>query len=280
MLRFIDSGFLPVMDIPILNGRNFTDADDAKGQPVVIISQAFAHKYWPGEDAVGKYISILRDTPIAAKAVPRRVVAIVGNVRPAIDDDPLPTMYVSYKQMSFPSMQIVLLSRDAAGSALPIIRQAVQSVDPDQPVEDVESMGSVVRSELQPWRFALALLGGLAGLAILLTAIGLFAVVSYLVRERTKELGLRMAIGAGRSNVMKLVLSQSLRLALLGTGIGLALTFAIARLMTSMVYAIEPNDPITFVCVALTVAAISVLSAYIPARRAARIEPLEALREE
>ncbi|MFY9672926.1 MAG: FtsX-like permease family protein, partial [Terriglobales bacterium] len=226
------------------------------------------------------YISILRDTPVAAKAVPRRVVGVVGDVRAAIDDDPPLAMYVLYKQMSFPSMQIVLLSRDAAGSALPIIRQAVQSVDPEQPVEYVESMESVVREQLQPWRFALALLGGLAGLAILLTAIGLFAVVSYLVRERTKELGLRMAIGAGRNSVMKLVLRQSLKLALLGTGIGLALTFAIVRLMTSMVYAIEPNDPITFAGVAVAVAAVSVLAAYIPARRAARIEPLEALREE
>jgi putative ABC transport system permease protein len=279
-LRFIDSGFLPVMDIPILNGRNFTDADDADGQPVVIVSQSLAHKYWPGDGAVGKYISILRDTPTAAKAVPRRVVGVVGDVRAAIDDDPPPTMYVSYKQMSFPSMQIVVLSRDAAGSTLPIIRQAVQSVDPEQAVEHVESMESIVREQLQPWRFALVLLGGLAGLAILLTAIGLFAVVSYLVRERTKELGLRMAIGAGRSNVMKLVLRQSLKLALVGTGIGLALTFAIAGLMSSMVYAIEPNDPMTFAGVALVVATISVLAAYIPARRAARIEPLEALREE
>ncbi len=279
-LRFIDSGFLPVMDIPILNGRNFTDADDTKEQPVVIVSEAFAHKYWPGEDAIGKYISILRDTPTAAKSVPRRVVGMVGDVRPAIDDDPLPTIYVSYKQMSFPSMEIVLLSRDAAGSALPIIRRAVQSVDPEQPVEEIESMESVVRGELQPWRFALALLGGLAGLAILLTAIGLFAVVSYLVRERTKELGLRLAIGAGRNNVMKLVLSQSLKLALVGTGIGLALTFTVVHFMTSMVYGIEPNDPMTFAGVALTVAAISVLAAYIPACRAARIEPLEALREE
>jgi ABC-type antimicrobial peptide transport system permease subunit len=141
-------------------------------------------------------------------------------------------------------------------------------------------MESVVRGELQPWRFALALLGGLAGLAIVLTGVGLFAVVSYLVRERTKELGLRMAMGAPRSIVMKLVLGQSLRLALLGTGIGLALTFTVVHLMTSMVYGIRPNDPATFVIVAFLVASVSMLAAYVPARRAARIEPLAALREE
>lgn len=274
-LRFMDSGFLQVMNIPILNGRNFTDGDDANAQPVAIVSESFAHKYWPGEDAVGKYISILRDTP-----VPRRVVGIVGDVRATIEDDPPPTMYVSYKQMSFPSMQVVWLSRDASGVALATIRRAIQSVDPEQPVDDVGSMEEVVRDALDPWRFALWLLGGLAGVAIVLTAVGLFAVISYLVRERTKELGLRMAIGASRSNVMNLVLSQSLKLALFGTGIGLALTFTVVRLKTSMVYAIHPNDPATFVIVALSVAAISILAAYIPARRAARIEPLAALREE
>ena len=274
-LRFIDSGFLPVMNIPILNGRNFTDADDASAEPVAIVGESFAHEYWPGENAVGKYISILRDTP-----VPRRVVGVVRDVRATVEDDPPPTMYVSYKQMSFPSMQVVWLSRDASGSALATIRRAIQSVDPEQPVDDVGSMEGVVRDALDPWRFALWLLGGLAGVAIVLTAVGLFAVISYLVRERTKELGLRMAIGASPGNVMKLVLRQSLKLALLGTGIGLALTFTVVRLMTSMVYAIRPNDPATFLIVAFTVAAISVLAAYIPARRAARIEPLAALREE
>jgi len=119
-----------------------------------------------------------------------------------------------------------------------------------------------------------------AGLAIVLTGIGLFAVVSYLVRERTKELGLRMAIGASPGSVMKLVVSQSLKLALFGTGVGLALTFIIAHLMTSMVYGIHPNDPAVFLAVALSVAAVSVLAAYIPARRASRIEPMAALREQ
>jgi putative ABC transport system permease protein len=274
-LRFIDSGYLRVLNVPLLNGRNFTDADDAKAQPVTIVSESFAHKYWPGEDAIGKYITILRDP-----AVPRRVVGIVADVRSSVDEDLLPTMYVSYKQMPFQSMQLVLLSRDTSGSASAKIRQAIQSVDPEQPVDDVGSMESIVRDALQPWRFALSLLGGLAGLAVVLTGVGLFAVISYLVRERTKELGVRMALGASPGNVMKLVLSQSLKLALLGTGIGLALTFTVVRLMTSMVYAIDPNDPATFLVVALSVAAISILAAYVPARRAAQIEPLTALREE
>ena len=274
-LRFMDSGYLRVLNIPLLSGRNFTDADDAKAQPVAIVSESFAHKYWPGEDAIGHYITILRDP-----AVPRRVVGVVADVRSSVDEYLLPTMYVSYKQMTFQSMQIVLLSRDGSGAVLAKLRQAIQSVDPEQPVDDVGSMEEIVRDALQPWRFALALLGGLAGLAIVLTGVGLFAIISSLVRERTKELGVRMAIGASRGNVMKLVLMQSLKLALLGTAIGLALTFIIVRVMTTMVYAISPNDPATFLVVALSVAAISILAAYLPARRAAKIEPLAALREE
>jgi putative ABC transport system permease protein len=275
-MRFIDSGFLPVMNIPLLDGRNFSDADDLKSQAVTIVSESFAHKYWPNESAIGKYISIHLDSIEA----PRRIVGIVGDVRTSIEEEPSPTMYVSYKQMSFPSMQIVLRCRDASNCGLAEVRHAVQSVDPEQPVESVESMQSVVSDALGPWRFALSLLGGLAGLAAILSGVGLFAVVSYLVRERTKELGVRMAIGASRSNVMKLILTQSLKLAFLGTVTGLAITLVVTRVVTSMVYAIRPNDPATFIAVALGVAAISILAAYIPARRASRIEPGTALREQ
>src|ERR1700723_520677 len=237
------------MQIPVFDGRNFTDADDTHAQRVTIVSESLAHKYWPGESAVGKYISILRD-----KLVLCRIIGVVGDVRATVDDDPPPSIYVSYKQMSFPSMQIVLLSRDTSNSALARVRQGVQSVDPEQPVEYVDSMESIVRGTLDPWRFALSLLGGLAGLATVLTGVGLFAVVSYLVRERTKELGIRMAIGASRSDVMKLVFSQSLKLALIGSGIGFALTLLVARLMTSMVYAIHAKDPATFLAVAVFLA--------------------------
>jgi predicted permease len=274
-LRFVDSGFLPLLEIPILYGRNFTDEDDAHAQPVTLVSESFARKYWPGDSALGKYITILRDKP-----VPSRVVGVVADVRATIEDDPPPSIYVSYKQMSFPSMQIVLRMRDPSGSALPLVKQAVQSVDPDQPVEDIASMKSIVHEALDPWRFAVSLLGGLAGIATVLTGVGLFAVVSYLVRERTREVGVRMAIGATRGDVMKLVLRQSLKLSLLGTVIGFGLTLSVTRLMTSLTYAIRPNDPAIFLAVVIFVAVISILAAYIPARRAAGIQPLAALRED
>ena len=274
-LRFIDSGFLPLMNVPLLEGRNFSDADDKNAQPVVIVGQSFARKYWPNEDPVGKSISILREN-----VVPRRIIGVVSDVRSVIEDDPPTTMYVSYKQLSFPSMQVLLLPRDPYAPVLSDVRNAVHSVDPNQPVQYVSTMDSIVSDSLGPWRFALSVLGGLAGLAVALTSVGLFAVLSFLVRERTKELGIRMAVGASRGKVMSLVLAQSLRMTSYGIAIGSLLSFLILHVLTSSMYAIRPNDPLIFILVAVLVAAISVIAAFLPAQRAARIEPLAALREE
>ena len=274
-LRFADSGLLPLLNISLLQGRNFGDADDANAQPVVIISESFARKYWPHEDPIGQSISILRE-PV----VPRRVIGVVSDVRAVIEDDPPPTMYVSYKQLSFPSMQVLLLRRDQSASVLADVRNAVHSVDPSQPVQYVETMDSIVSDSLAPWRFALSVLGGLAALAVILTSVGLFAVLSFLVRERTRELGIRMAVGASRGKVMNLVLGQSLKMTTLGIAFGWLISLLIAHLLTSSMYGIRPNDPVTFIVVAALVAAISVLAAFVPAQRASRIEPLAALREE
>ena len=274
-LRFVDSGFLPLMDIPVLEGRNFSDADDANAEPVVIVSESLARKYWPHEDAIGRSISILREA-----VVPRRIIGVVSDVRTVIEDAPPPTIYVSYKQLSFPSMQVLLLPRDRSVSVLTDVRDAVHSVDPGQPVRYVETMGSIIRDSLAPWRFALSVLGGLAALAVILASVGLFAVLSFLVRERTRELGIRMAVGASRGKVMNLVLGQSLKMTTLGIAIGSLITFLITHFLTSSMYGIHPNDPLTFIVVAALVAAISVLSAFVPARSAAHIEPLAALREE
>lgn len=274
-LRFIDSGFLPLMKIPLIEGRNFSDTDDTNAPPVVLVGQSFARKYWPNEDPVGKSISILREN-----VVPRRIIGVVSDVRSVIEDDPPPTMYVSYKQLSFPSMQVLLLRRDPSAPVLSDVRNAVHNVDPNQPIGYVSTMDSIVSDSLGPWRFALSVLGGLAGLAVVLTTVGIFAVLSFLVRERTKELGIRMAVGASRGKVMSLVLAQTLRMTSHGIVIGSLLSFLILRFLTTSMYAIRPNDPLIFILVAVLVAVIAVIAAFLPAQRAARIEPLAALREE
>jgi putative ABC transport system permease protein len=274
-LAFIDEGYFSVLNIPVLSGRNFTEADTRQSQAVAMVNEAFVRKYWPGEDAMGKYLEITRHPE-----GPLRVIGVVGNMRPGVEADFLPAIYVSYRQVTFQAMAIVMLRHDAATSVDKVVRRAVQNVDPQLPAPSIDTMESVVHDSLDRWRFALLLLGGLTTLAVVLIIVGLFAVISYLVRERTKELGVRMALGASRSDVMKLVLSQSLRLALAGIALGLVLTLALARFEASVEYAIRPNDPATFILVAAVVAAISIFAAYIPARRAARVDPLIALREE
>jgi len=173
-----------------------------------------------------------------------------------------------------------MVPRDNPGKVLDDVRRVVQSVDPMQPVAFTETMEAVVSESLAPWRFTFTMLGGLAVLALLLSAIGLFAVLSYLVQERTKEIGLRIAVGAGRSNILRLVLVQSLRLAALGIGIGLVATFGLMRLVNTEDYVLRPNNPAAFVIVAIVVGMVAILSAYLPARRAASVEPMEALRTE
>jgi putative ABC transport system permease protein len=274
-LRFVDSGFIPTLEVPLLEGRNLDDADDANAEPVAVVSQALARKYWPQDAAVGKYINTLRDGPVT-----RRVVGVVRDIRSDIDTVPTPTLYVSFKQMSFPSMTVVMQTTEDAGSALRHVRAAVQSVDPEQPLEDVESMDSIVRDSLEPWRFALWLLSGLSGMAVILTILGLFAVMSYLVKERTKEIGIRVTLGAKRSHIVRLILEQTVRVAFLGTAIGVSISIAMRSVLAGTGYAIQPNDPVTFVAVALLLTALSIASCIVPARRAAGLDPMVALREE
>ncbi len=274
-LRFVDSGFMPLMNIRVLEGRNISDADDSHSEQVVVIGKSFAHKYWPNENPIGKSIAILRDNP-----VPRRIVGVVSDVRSVIEDEPPATMYVSFKQLSFPSMQILASPRDPSAPVLKDVRKAVQSVDPGQPVGYSQTMNDIVRESLAPWRFALLVLGGLAALGVVLTSIGLFAVLSFLVRERTKELGIRMAVGASRGTVMRLILGKSLRVTALGIGIGFLMSLLILRLLVGSIYGIRPNDPFLFVAVGIFVLGLALIAALVPARRAACIQPLSALREE
>ena len=177
-------------------------------------------------------------------------------------------------------MAVVMLTKEDSGSALREIRAAVQSADPEQAVELVDSMESIVRDSLEPWRFALSLLVGLAGMAVVLTVLGLFAVMSYLVSERTREIGVRMALGADRDNVVWLVLTQTRRVALYGTVTGIFISMVVARLVGSTEYLIHPNDPAIFIGMALLLAVVLLIASLLPALKAAQLDPMTALREQ
>lgn len=276
-LRLIDSHYFSTMGVPLLQGRNFSDADKGSTEPVCVISQAMARRYWQGRQAVGQLLVVTRSDVNGAQP-PRRVIGIVGDVRHRINVEPEPTIYVPYEQMSFFTLTMAVHSQHSVASVAKSVSAAVQTVDPDQPLRSAGPMDGGVPESLAPWNVALILLGGLAGLAVLLTAMGIFAVMSYLVREKTREIGIRIAIGASPGNVRNMVLLQTAKLAAIGITIGLLLAEGCTRLLGQLIYGVKPNDPLTFAIVAMALGGLAVLASYLPARHATRVDPIIALR--
>jgi putative ABC transport system permease protein len=276
-VRTIDSGYLSVMEIPLLAGRNFRDADIASSHPLAMISESMAHRYWPNENAVGK--SLMISIP-GVDPGPREIVGIVGDVRDEIGTDPHQTIYVPYPQAARHSMELVLRTGRPIGAVAAAVRQAVQSIDPDQPVTWIQTLDDLVANAREPWKFSFVLMSLLAASALGLTLVGLFGVISYMVRERTKEIGIRIAVGANRSNIIAMVLAKAAQLTLWGISIGIVGSMFLTRFLSQLLYGVPPQDPFAFAGAALLLAMATILASYIPAWRAARIDPLVALREE
>ncbi len=274
-LRLIDSNFLSIFQISILKGRAFTEADDSDGEPVAIISESFARQYWPMEDSLGKSI-VIKQGP----AVPRRIVGIIADVKAEIQKEPVPAMYIPYKQAPFPSMQVVMKLRDTSTSVEEVVRKVIQGVDPGQPVQGIAMMDSIVSDVLEPWKFALFLLCSLSGLAVLLTGFGQFAVFAYFVRERRRELGIRMALGASRRKIKLLVLLNSARLALIGAMVGIVVTIAALQIVSTSIYDLHTHDWVVYVVVSVFTTLTSLVAAYIPSSNAANMDPFVALRDD
>ena len=275
--RYISPTYFSVLSIPLRAGRAFTDRDNRSSEPVVIVSESLARRYFPHEDALGKHLIVHRtDYP----RVPRRIVGIVGDVVCEIESSEFATIYVPVRQMAFHGTRIVVRTRGNVAEVAASLRRAVRSVDPDQPILRVLSMDELAREQLGPWRFALTLMGGLAGVALVLAVTGIFSVISYLVMQRSHEFGVRMALGALPGDIARLVLRYGLALSATGLALGLAGAAASTRLMEDWLFGVTPLDPATFVGVALLLGAVALAAGYLPARRAARVDPLEALREE
>ena len=278
--RQVSADYLPTIGIPLLQGRNFDERDDERAQPVAIINETMARQYWPGEDAVGKRIRVGRPD-----SEWRVIVGVAGDVRQMGVDAPVKAeMYLPYPQMTtdpwYAARDLVIR---VSGDPLEIasaVRQEVRAVDPDQPISAIETMAAVIGKETAAQRVSTVLSGAFGTLALLLATVGLYGVLSYFVVQHTRQIGVRLALGAQQSQILSLVLKKGLLLAALGVGVGLGASLVLTRLMQSMLFEVDSSDPLTFAGVAAVLAGVALVACYVPARRAARVDPLMALRHD
>ncbi|HYN20289.1 MAG TPA: ABC transporter permease [Thermoanaerobaculia bacterium] len=279
-VRMISSGYFRAMGIPMRRGRDFDSRDRGDSEPVVIVSETMAKRIWPGENPIGRRFTF-GDPADEEDPGWRRVVGVVADVRhDSLDAEPTSEAY--WPQSQGPSTQATLVLRtsgDPAQLATPL-REAVREMDRDLPLEQVQSMEQVVADALAQSRFKTLLLGLFAGLALVLAAIGVYGVVSYSVAQRTHEMGIRLALGARRAQVLQLVVVQGMRLVLIAAAVGLAAAFYLTRFLREQVYGVSATDPLTFVVVPLVLLTVALLANWLPALRATRVDPLEALRYE
>jgi putative ABC transport system permease protein len=276
-VRVADSGYFGAMRIPLLRGRNFTDYENAEARHVVLVSRSLADKYFPGGDALGKRVTV----NMSDKPVPTEIVGVVGDVRyDSLTEEAEPTVYMPVPELTYAFMTFAIRTTGDPAEITPAVRRELGALDPDQPISDVRTMNQVMADTVARARFNTLLLGLFAGLATLLAAVGIFGVMNYAVTLRTREIGLRMALGAQPGRVLMLVLRQGLLLTLIGIGIGLAGALALTRLMSGLLFGVGATDPATYASIVVLLAVVSLVACYIPARRATRVDPLIALRYE
>ncbi|HEX8137725.1 MAG TPA: ABC transporter permease [Pyrinomonadaceae bacterium] len=275
--RTITPDYFKAMGIPLIKGRAFTDQDRADAPRALVINEALARKYFPGEEPLGKRLGFDE----AEKQVWWEVVGVVGNVKhKRLDLEAKPELFFPYEQQpqNFLSM-VVRTSQDPGGMA-GAVRSQVLSLDPEQPVFDIKTMDERLSKSVSQSRFITLLLAAFSGLALILSAVGVYGVMAYTVTQRTHEIGIRMALGAQGRDVLRLVLGQGMKLTLIGVGVGLAAALLLTRVMASLLYGVTATDPLTFVAVAALLSAVALLACFIPARRALKVDPMVALRYE
>jgi putative ABC transport system permease protein len=276
-VRVSDAGYFGAMGIPILRGRNFTEIESNEARHVILISDSLARKYFPGEEPIGKRISV----EMFDKPTPTEIVGIVGDVRyDSLVDQPEPTVYFPHPELTYAFMTLVVRTNGEPSALAAAVQRELHALDPDQPASDVRTMDQVMADVVARARFNTLLLALFAGLATLLAAVGIFGVMNYSLTLRTREIGLRMALGAQRREVLLLMLKQGLWLTTIGTAIGLVGAFALTRLMSSLLFGVGTGDSATFAVIVLLLMFVSLIACYLPARRATRIDPLIALRSE
>ncbi|MDP2481538.1 MAG: ABC transporter permease [Candidatus Palauibacterales bacterium] len=277
-LDMVSAGYFAAMGIPIVEGRGVAERDREGAPRVAVVTQAAADRYWPGRDPVGQRIQLSVWDPSEGWA---EVVGVVGDVvGQSLREAARPGVYLAFPQFSYRSNYLVARTEGDPHAIAGVARSVIGELDPELPLWDVRTMEERLNRVTARDRFSAVLLGAFGGLALLLAAIGIYGVLGYAVATRTREMGLRMAIGARRGDVVHLVVAEGLRFTLVGLGVGLVLAGALSRLLESQLYQVSPLDPAAFASAALILLVTATLACWVPARRATRIDPMEALRHE
>ena len=275
-IRTTTPDYFRVLKTPLLRGRFFTEADNSDAPGVAIINDALAKKYWPAEDALGKRITFSDPRKPDPKWL--TVVGIVRSIRHrGLDVDPAPEYYLPFAQDPEQHMVLTVRSAQDPSSLASAIRREVQSLDPDQPLANIRTLEAVTAESVAPRRMSMVLLAAFAGIALLLAGVGIYGVISYLVVQRTHEIGVRMALGAQRSDVLRLVVGHAAKLVGIGSVIGLVLALMSTRTLSALLYNVGAFDAATFIFVTVALAAVALLASYIPALRATKSDPMIAL---
>jgi predicted permease len=270
--RIISDGYFHAMGIPLRAGRDFSERDAKDSLPVIIINETLARNLWPGENPIGK---------IARADQPERtVVGVVGDVHHmALEEGSGNEFYIPIRQIEdYGTVDLVVRTSMPTTELAGRIREALRPIEPKLPTQNLRTLQTLVDRAVSPRRFVVILLGGFAGFALVLASLGIYAVISYSVSQRTQEIGIRMALGASAELLQKSILWQTLRLAGIGMAVGMAVSWALARTLSGMLFGVTPGDPVTFATGAAILAAVAGLAGYLPARRASRIQPMSALR--
>ncbi len=273
--RVVAGDYFGAMRIPLLAGRSFESQDGSEDRQVLVVNEPFAKKFFPHESAIGKHVKLFEGK---SQFATREIVGIVGgNKHFELQESFRPEIFIPGSHMR---MSIVVRGAGDPAVLTATVRQALHQIDPDEATSTFRTMTDVVSGSAASDRFNTLLLGAFGAIALLLTAAGIFGVLSYLVTQRTREIGLRMALGAQQADVLRVIVGHGLRLMLVGVGIGVAGALIVTRWMSSVLFGVKPSDPFTFAVVALVLGTVAFLAAYIPARRAMRVDPIVALRYE
>jgi putative ABC transport system permease protein len=275
-IRVTTPGYFDAIGTSLRGGRLFTAQDDANASRVLLVNEEFARKFLPGQQAIGQRLELGGDE----KQI-HEIIGVVADVKnDDLDEQPDATAYLPYSQNSYLTMNLVIRSTQDPTQMVSTVRSEVNALNPALPVSNIKTISQMIYERVSPKRLMTYILAVFALCALLLASVGIYGVMSYAVSQRTQEIGIRMALGARTADVLKLVVSNGMKLTLVGVAIGLAGAFALTRFLENLLFHVTPTDKVTFAAVAVSLIVVALLASYVPARRATKVDPLVALRDE